>query len=153
MFMEIMHQRNRFGMHSAYTGHIWGVCVWRRPMISVGVIIGHVNNIPIMQFFTGIPEILGQNHVWYQWLSVSGTSKLMHCGMGYSLTCPILVWWSSLSFLDHCHNKEKQWAWYTRLLMLWLGCFLLQDIHCWDQWGVAVYLLVIGVVLRPFARM
>ena len=53
--------------------------------------IGHVNNIPSMQFIRKFPEILGQNLVHYRWLSVSGNSEIMHCGILIRLMCPLLL--------------------------------------------------------------
>ena len=41
---------------------------------------GHVNNIPTMQFSLDFPEKLCQNLIRYHWLSVSGNSKIEHCG-------------------------------------------------------------------------
>ena len=44
-------------------------------------IIGHVSNIPTTQFSLEFWEILNQNLICYHWLSVSGISKIMHCGI------------------------------------------------------------------------
>ena len=42
--------------------------------------IGHVHNVPTMQFFTGVPKILSQNLISYRWLNAFGDSKIMYCG-------------------------------------------------------------------------
>ena len=34
-----------------------------------------------MQFSLEFPEVLSQNPICYHWLSVSGNSKIMHCGI------------------------------------------------------------------------
>ena len=42
-------------------------------------------NIPTMQFSMEFPKILSQNLIGYHRLSVSGNSKIIHCGMPYSM--------------------------------------------------------------------
>ena len=41
---------------------------------------------PQCDFSLEIPELLSQNHICYHWLSVSGNSKMMHCGILINLT-------------------------------------------------------------------
>ena len=51
-------------------------------MYGVILIVGlRVNNIPTMHFLLEFSEILSQNHICYHSLSVSGISKIMHCGI------------------------------------------------------------------------
>ena len=45
------------------------------------VSIGHVNNIPPVQFSLEFRETFSQNHICYHLLCVSGISKIMHCGI------------------------------------------------------------------------
>ena len=46
------------------------------------VLIGHVNNIPTMQFLTGISSnTQSRRAICYYWLSVSANSKIMHWGI------------------------------------------------------------------------
>ena len=52
--------------------------------------MGHVNNIPTMQFFTGISRNT-QNLICYHWLSVFGNSKIMHCGILINMPSPIEI--------------------------------------------------------------
>ena len=63
--------------------------------------IGQVNNIPTLQFFTGI----SRNLLCYHWLSLSGNPKIIHCviliNMPYS---EFYQWlWMSVCFL-FCFN-------------------------------------------------
>ena len=45
--------------------------------------IAHVNNIPTMQFFTGISR--NTQSKCYHCPSVSGNSEIMHCGILYNM--------------------------------------------------------------------
>ena len=55
--------------------HVYILTDWRSR-------IGHVNNIPTMQFFIGIPRnTQSKSFICYNWLSVVGNSKTMHCGI------------------------------------------------------------------------
>ena len=45
------------------------------------ITIGHVNNIPTLQFFTGISRNTQWKSIRYHWFSTSGNSILMHCGI------------------------------------------------------------------------
>ena len=49
-----------------------------------------------MQFFTWIPELLGQNHMCYHWLRVSGISKIMHCGILINTLYFALCAWATI---------------------------------------------------------
>ena len=56
-------------------------------------VIGHVNNIPTMQFSLEFPEILSQNLICYHWLSVSEISKIKHCGILIYIPYYCKYWW------------------------------------------------------------
>ena len=49
------------------------------------------------------PEILSQNHIRYHWLSVSGISKIMHCGILISI--PYWIVWIFVFF------QNASWDW------------------------------------------
>ena len=56
-------------------------CTWRKRDVH-SAIVGHVNNIPTMQFLTEISKnTQSKLYLCYHWLSVSGISKIMYCGI------------------------------------------------------------------------
>ena len=75
-------ERRRYSFQPARRHHKLSQRFW--------VNVVYVNNIPTMQFSTGISRNTLSNYTCYHWLSVSGISKIMHCVI-LSLTCPILI--------------------------------------------------------------
>ena len=69
------------------------------------LIIGHVNNVPTMQFFTGISRNTQSKPKCYHWVSVSGNLEIMHYGilinMLYYVYCALhtTYLWSRKTFI------------------------------------------------------
>ena len=71
---------------------------------------------PQCNFQLEFPERLSQNLICCHWLSLSGNSKTMHCGilinMTYSYYMVIWLWlfseWYALAFIDTCISNIKQ---------------------------------------------
>ena len=76
--------------------------IWWTQISSQLSTIGQlVNNNPTMQFFTGI----SRNLLCYHWLSFSGNSKSMHCGILMNMPYSEFYLWLRMSgFLLFCFN-------------------------------------------------
>ena len=60
--------------HKFYFGSLLRIC-------KTKLQIGHVNSISTVQFFLGISRNTQSKSKGHYWLSVSGNSKIMHCGI------------------------------------------------------------------------
>ena len=121
-----------------------GKCTLRNPMQSVfwspvikkdivrKIPLGHVDNIPTKQFFTGISRNPQSYNICYDWLSVSGISKMMHCGrimsMRYlSYLSDGAINWADI-YIDKCITDIQGgllcvWSTTHRQLTFGIRCF------------------------------
>ena len=90
-----------------------------------------LNNIPIMQFRSGIPRNTQSKHICYHWLSVSGVSKIMHCGILINMP----YWTRLVALTGYCMSR-------------YIICLLYQSIDSlWPFLRLSVQTLVRGKVL------
>ena len=81
---------------------------------------------PQCNFSLEFSEILSQNHIRYHWLSVSGNSKIMHCGILINMPhseSDHLHFWALIRLTYHC---------YTWMLIIVTGRGENQRVECWS---------------------
>ena len=71
------------------------LCDWEKPI-----------TFPQCNLLLDFPEILSWNLIWHHWLSVSGNSKIMHCGILIDMS-----YWEKVWVLNH----QIRWSWSTAL--------------------------------------
>ena len=89
IFMQPSHDRSSDGKMDSFIIKQQGCTSLKKPSMLFCSqqttlfthVIGHANNIPTMQFSLEFPEILSQNFLCSHWLSLSGNSEIMYCGI------------------------------------------------------------------------
>ena len=96
--------------------------VWAVDVVVV-MLCGMLKTFPQCTFSLEFPEILRQNLLCYHWLSMSGNSKMMHCGILINtpywndwlcMKYACFVWIAFLVFMREsvwsCRASERGWA-------------------------------------------
>ena len=116
------HEQVRYYSHTMYfryyhkisriiiTGCVW-VSLSEWGIFTFILTIVHVNNIPTMQLFIGISRNTQSNCLCYHWLSVSGNSKKMNCGILMNM-CPIVYNFSGLFWT--VIEPETKWRLFSK---------------------------------------
>ena len=67
--------------------NIWDKIYYQFPYHKKGMLTAFQQR----NFSLELPEILSQNHICYYWLSFSGNSKIMHCGILINMPYSLLI--------------------------------------------------------------
>ena len=98
--------------------NVWDKIYYQFPCYKLGMITAFQQ----CNFSLEFPEILSQNHTCYHWLSVSGISKIMHCGILINMPYSILI--TEVCAVSYKkHNSDYEFM----ISLLW---WILLATHC-----------------------